>query len=187
MRPTPQQISEDADRIRAIDVRDMERRLKAAIARDKAGTTTADGFPSSTLPGGHGGSELTSVESAASRRLSRRDDDPAHRNLEYAVGYWQQAASSLNAAYNMLDLAEKAMAAPTTIVKACESCVAAERQDPQPPTHTSTVAGRLSTDRDLCDDCYWFIYRLPVDEGRFPSVEEMARYVLTGKWRQRVS
>jgi hypothetical protein len=186
VRPTTQQIREYCARIRRFDIDDIERRLLAALERDKAGTTIADGYPSSTMPGGGGGAELTSVESAAERRIAGTKDS-VRAHLEHAYGYLEQAAISQGALGNRLDAAEREMSPDPSMVdvKVCESC-AQGAPEPRRPEHYGTVNGRLPVNTHLCGACYDFVQRYePRNEARLPSVEEIAQHHLTGRWRAR--
>lgn len=185
MRPNVQQIHDWGDRARkaARDLDKLERRLIAALDRDKAGTTVADGYPSTTMSGG-GGSELTSVESAASRRIAGTKDE-VRNALERACGYLEQFATSGGAFINSLEKAEKLMNPDKeTVVTICDSC--GMSPNPRPPEHYGTVNGRLTESKNLCGACYDFVARFePRTESRLPSEEEILRHHLTGRWRAR--
>lgn len=85
-------------------------RLNHAIERERrGGSNLPDGYPTTTLPGSSGGSELTSVEAAVhARSLPRRDEH--HDRTRLAVDYLQQAAMSYAAFVCQLDRLEARVA-----------------------------------------------------------------------------
>lgn len=184
-RPTDQQIHELVERLRTTDWRNLELRLKADLRRDRSGTTNADGYPASTLTGG-GGNELTSVESAAERRIAgTARGDKIRNHLEHAVGFLEQAAASTGALTNRLDAIDQLIDPDTIDRKVCESC-AQGAPNPQAPEHYGSVNGRLTRPMHLCGPCYDFVFRYePRDQARLPTVDELKQHDLTGRWRAR--
>lgn len=92
---------------------DLEHRLLRALIRDRTGTNTIDGYSANTSSDGRGGSELTSVESAANRTtFGKVELDKIHEHTFHAVTFLYEAAGNLGALAHRLDAIDE-LSAPT--------------------------------------------------------------------------
>jgi hypothetical protein len=171
----------------------LERELNAALLRDQAGSTTADGFPR----GGEGGSpdetKLTAVEAAASSRIAA---DKATAQRRRALGHdpvhehTMRALRSVLDAVELLQVAEAAMVAITRLTSeapldspACDLCTEHGLSNPRPWDTFGTVGGRLPKQLHLCRTHRFFIE----DNGRPPTADETKQHDRTGKWKLRAT
>lgn len=189
--PTQKQIADAlaglAPRSRA-DHQKLTQDVLAAFDRDRGHTTTADGYPSSTIgeDGGRTASSLTSVESAASRRLgvkgpdgwaSQQRDELRH-HLEELWAHMVEASGHMRMIDNRLRLIQGLTGDVVDNTRWCKAHAAIGMQVDS--WRTGTVGGRLDAPASLCHPCY----DVTRDCLRIvPPPEMVERYERTGSWR----
>lgn len=178
--PTEKQIGDMFARMRKADWRKLEKRLLDALSRNRGPRSEADGYPTSVGQGGPGGSELTSVESAAEARIAgRRDQQLEH--VAYAIAALDKQVQHLDHLERRLRLIESQTLGAPVEPKNCEACAKANIKNT--PAHFGSLGGRLKREMHLCVDCYAFANRT----GRVPSVEELEHHERTGRWKVRAT
>lgn len=183
-RPTDQQITDSVRAIRRLnldghqaDWPELERRLKRHLKRDASGSSDADGYPTSTLPEGGGGSGLTSVEAGAEARLAGREDR-VHHHLEQAIGNLVEAQLNVGALVNHLAKIDDIINEPPKTLRLCQSHARI------PGTtiggdHWGTVGGRLAEHHALCRPCYDVV----LNHNRLPTLAELNHHIDTGRFQ----
>lgn len=187
--PTRNQVDDLCDRMRRVDWRAVARRLNAAIERDRrGGDLTPDGYPSSTLGGDGGGSELTSVEAAAEARIEGVRDR-YHDNTQEAVAHLLELVNHEGALEHRLDnLDQLAGTDPNLKQPATCACCTGIRRDPRTVYATGTVGDRLDRAMSLCRDCYSAVEQSAkggTRAGRLPTAEQIRWHDDHGRWRLR--
>lgn len=171
------------------------RRLLTALEREtRAGSTAPDGFPPSTMGGGRGTGALgygDPVGQVVAGQLDRKRPPRDHvrdvtglaaRELSEAVAHVQHALAAMT---SWADLVGETLPTPRT----CEHCTPhVPNADRRIVHRRSTVGDRLGRALDLCEPCYWYVYRLPnVAPGSraaaLPTPEQIRHHNETGKWR----
>ncbi len=138
--PTSTQLDDWVHAVVTANVAQYRARLGNAIDRERrGGSAIPDGYPTSTMPGSGGGSELTSVEAAVVARAHARDEH--HDRTTMAVGYLEQVVLSLGALATTLDRIE---------------AVAHHDRAPEPGCSNHAQHGLYETRwrSDLCRSCY---------------------------------
>lgn len=170
----------------------LQRRMLAALERDRTGTVTPDGYPSVTGGGGSRWNGSSSTERAA---VALADGDTGrdwhHELLERATTALNSAVTNLNtlrAALDSLDdLTSDAPPAPRT----CQHCTAHLPKSHARVVHRrGTVGDRLTVALDLCEPCYLFVWRSTrpgSQAGLLPDGDQIRHHDETGKWRVRVA
>jgi hypothetical protein len=144
--PTAAQLDAMARTLSAAPWTRLVARTLAAIERDRrGGPNLPDGYPTTTLPGGSSGSELTSVEAAVVAR-TRPQRDEHHDRTVNAVGYAQDILLALAAWSCQLDRLEARVAHIEPEI----GCTHHARHNLFAP-----ATGR----KGLCRDCYDFNLR----------------------------
>lgn len=188
--------------LRALEI---EQKLQRALHRERAGTTTADGYRTSTGGGRGGGMTIlvdgedgepdrvpvTSVESAALARLGKGQRD-RHRELTRdavaALVELVAASQKLQARIKSIDdLTSEGGPAP----KRCECCAGKrgmgnDRHD----IHRGTCGDRLDRRMDLCRACRSYVDQTATAgsrQGELPADEAIRRHEETGRWRIRTA
>lgn len=176
----------------------VERRVLAAAARDRrGGRAEVDGFKSShKAGGGRGGSELTSVESAAQQRAwpsGKRERDIVAEHVEQMVGFLEQATSSAQAMGTRCTAVEKTAEDAPELGRCCEWHQAAGIVVEGDLVY-GDMGGRLPRPMDLCSACRGFGddvlrgKRRPQNEGEIlPTHDQVCHHHETGRWRIRVA
>lgn len=183
MNPTDRQVRDLCETLRKTDWRDVQKRLLAAMDRDRrgGGKLEPDGYPSTTTPGGSGGAELTSVESAVERRVyGKPERDHLHHNLTTALDMLEQACMSRNAIHNRLALIDQQLEQAPLTVEHCELCNEAGVQHGW--DHYGDMDGFLPRPMHLCSSVYGYVYK----RGEKPTHDQIRSYAMTGRWRLRV-
>ena len=166
----------------------IERRLATAVRRDRTGTTTRDGYPTSTLGGGHATHIAGSTTENAALAPTRRDRHhdltvAACQHLDSAVTHLQALLSALN---SLEDLTGGTSVAPRT----CQACTGYRPLGgDQAVAHRGTVGDRLTRDTDLCGFCWAFVrqaYPAGSRAGLTPTPTDIAHHDQTGRWRIRL-
>lgn len=172
----------------------IERRLAAAVNRDRSGSVVPDGFPAGTLGGGGGQRGNASTVEAAVLALAQgvagRDRHHeltvlAVQSLEATV---ENAQRCLSALASLDDLVSDTVA-PT--VRTCSHCTGKRGPDSDRSVYaTGTVGDRLERSIALCDACYGFVTQTaPAGShtGYLPSEQQIADHEQRGRWRIRMT
>jgi hypothetical protein len=125
--PTTNQVRRLVAQLRDADLAALERRLVAALDRDvRTGSAVPDGYPSSTMGGGRGGSEDTAVERTVLAREGRLERDQVREDVEQACGYLVDAVAALGACDARLDHLDRISSplsrSETSGAAHCEAC-----------------------------------------------------------------
>lgn len=166
----------------------IERRLAAAVRRDRTGDTTRDGYPSGTLGGGGRSQTSSSTETHA---LSPAERDRHHEltaraclALEDAVANIQHLMSALN---SIDDLTSDQGPAPRT----CAACTGHRPlHGDQAVAHRGTVGDRLPRATDLCKACWRYVeraYPAGCHNAEPPTPDAIAWHDEHGYWRIRTA
>ena len=186
MRPRRADVKRAVESLRTCDWRDIERRVLAALERDRAGSTVPDGHSMGGQGNGEGESRTELHAMARTARAFPRDE--LHSHVEHLWAFLQQAAQSTDAVRFRLHRIDVLTKDAPVNRRACECCEAAEIRDAvtnrhPAPAHYGNVGGRLDANMHLCDLCYAFVVR----HGRPPSAEERRRHDMTGRWLVKAS
>jgi hypothetical protein len=188
--PTVNQVKELCDTMRRLDWRSLADRLNTAIERDKrGGDMQPDGYPASTMNGGSGDSELTSVEAAVEARLQGRVDR-YRDNVDEACSHLLELVNHAGALRHRLDNLDDLVSDKDRNAKAPRTCGActAFRRTPSPVAHTGTVGDRLTMSVSLCEDCYEAVRQTAKPGSRagvLPTAEQVRWHDDHGRWRLR--
>lgn len=194
--PTPRHIDDLFDQYGRVPFRRLRDRLKAELEVDRrVPQNEADGYPGSTLGGGRGGAELTSVEAAAEKRLAGRGHDRRHRYLEEA---WQHALEArvhlfaVERLVNLMDLERQEDGDARPAPKTCEHCTGKrgrQRGEDNLVHRTGSVGERLRRDLALCEPCYFFVERRSKAgalDAQLPTPEQIRRHEERGNWEPKM-
>lgn len=180
--PAESEVRRTLDRIlvlRPNDLDSLKRQVRKAFDFGRA--AEHDGYPSSTMGGGRGGGELTSVEAAVNARVFGRSKD--HDDLTELYASLVEWAGNQDRVYARLRLlAARRGEDVTTDQRWCEAhgLVGMQVGGPDVKITLSTVGGRLDNPAHLCPACYDVVRRYLL---RLPTLAEMRHYVETGTWR----
>jgi hypothetical protein len=197
--PTERQIGALCEQLRrlgryrkgVIPVDDIERRLKAAVTRERAGTTVPDSYPSATLGGeGSGGRRRGSpTEKAAAKRADGEVERDRHRELTTeAVERLTRAVEAIQALSHRLDALDDLQSTQGPLRRHCEVCTGLRPLTGDRDVYRrSTVGDRLKVATDLCEPCYDFVrtqFPKPGQrDGRVPTFEEVRFHDQRGRWK----
>jgi hypothetical protein len=187
--PTVNQVKELCDNMRRLDWRAVADRLNQAIERDKrGGDMQPDGYPSSTMNGGTGGSELTSVEAAVEARI-RGVTDRYHDNVDEACAHLLELVNHAGALRHRLDNLDQLLGADPNVKQpaTCAVCTGIRREAP-PVYATGTVGDRLPRSMALCRDCYSAVEQSAKGgsrRGKLPTAEQVRWHQDHGRWKLR--
>lgn len=179
--PTDRSIDELFDRISKYRTSDTAAVLKAAVARARRGLpNVVDGFPASTGAGsGSGGGPsvlvkdedgeeriaVTSVESAAMRRMGGRQPDPLNEAVERCLKHLMAAVTSLDLLSSAVaGLGNVAMDAADMNDRRCWVCARAGIE------HGHDLK-RVRVGDVAFDVCQW-AYKFFLDVGALPSPQQ---------------
>lgn len=186
-RPSKHEINDQIRQLRKINWSDLERRLTAALDRDRTGSTRPDGYPAGTLGGGRGSAELTSTESAAEQRAFGRTTDPLRLHVEHAVAALTQAVDATTKLTARLDTIDR-LASPVE-PEPCEACArfATNRE-----IHGHRIEDMiLFTDSNGRLDRHWRLGSWCYDQvrrsGEIPTEDRTVRYYQGRPQQERVS
>ncbi len=183
--PSDQQLADLFESLRSVNLKQLERRLAAALERDRrGGSSRPDSMPTraSGAGGSGGGAELTAVESAANVLTFGKVRDPLHDEVVTAVRAVETATSNLYGAQNVLDRLAAQFEDRALVPVHCEPCKAAGLVHEADFFHTS-AGGRLDREYDLCSA----VYSLAIRTGELPDSDAIRQHARTGRWRQRIA
>ncbi len=184
MTPTRDRIRQLIATLRTTNYDQLEHRLLAALDRNtRSGDATPDGYPTNTLNDSTGSAELTSVESAAHRRLDHPDPDKMRANLRHACRFLDDAVHALHIVDTRLARIETHSARTPPAPEKCQACRI------RPAELRSTAGGRLDHAYELCEPCVHFATHVCERHGippRIPTPEEAAHHDRTGRWKLRI-
>lgn len=177
---------------RLVDV--LEQRMLTALERDRSGTVTVDGWPTSTTGNGGSGTPTSSVEAAVINLVDHPAPRDRHRELVVrATQALEDAVVALNvmrsALYSISDLTKTSVDPKTE--RTCAHCTNKRGTGNDRPVYaTSTVADRLEQAVALCSPCWHFVEQTakPGTRGGYlPSDEQIRDHEQRGRWRIRVA
>lgn len=175
-----------------VPVDDIERRLKGAIARERAGTTVPDSYPTATsgAEGSSGGRRSGSpTAKAAVRRAYGEVERDRHRELTTeAVQRLVSAIEALQGLQHRLDALDDLQSTQGPLRRYCEVCTGLRPLTGDREVYRrSTVSDRLKLATDLCEPCYDFVRtQFPKPgrrDGRVPTPEEVSDHDRRGRWK----
>lgn len=180
----------------------LERRLLEALARDRAGTATADGYPATTS-GGFGGNRLTilveddrvtvtAVELAALALVEGSSPRDRHHELT------RRAATALEDAVVALNTLTAALASIDDLTsdrgptpRTCQHCTGKRgKGNDRTVAHRGTVGDRLERTMDLCEACWSFVRRVANPNSRagyLPTDQQIRDHEERGRWKIKIA
>lgn len=169
--------------LRRVDWALIERRLAAALVRERAGSVVPDGYPS----GGGNGRSSGAVADPTGRVATDRLSDAiwlkdAHRK------HTLKACAELDALMTSFNRLEGHLTQITRLINPnearmpdCVPCAAAGVHHTS--IHWGTVGGRLAEPTHVCAKVYEFVRR----HHRLPTSAEASNHDRTGRWRVRTA
>lgn len=167
----------------------IERRLATAVRRDRTGTTLRDGYPASTLAGGHATHIAGSTTENAALAAPLRDRH--HELVDRACTALLHAVTQLNTLVSALDSIDQLTGTTTLAPKTCAHCTPHLPDGHTRPVHArGTVGDRLTVAVDLCEPCYFYVARTADPgqrDGQLPTPDQIRWHDQHGTWRIRVA
>lgn len=177
------------DHLRTIDWKAVKRTIDAGHDQARPARTPSrrDGYPGSTL-GGRGSSDLTSVEAAADANIfgdTTPETESLYDLVRDARALLTETSGTAAQLLAKLELIKHLLGQTEHATRGCALCGATDRL-----LIYGTVAGRLATNRDLCEagpngsiGCYQVVSK----NNGWPTTEQIEEHARTGKWRYRAS
>lgn len=147
-----------------------------------------DGYPTSTLSGARGNSDLTAVEAAADANVFGTvppASQSLYDHLQQALAELTEAAGHATALIRRVELIRSFLGADQNPDRTCALC-----GDTGRPLIYGNVGQRLPTSRDLCEagpnntiGCYQVVAK---NDG-WPTPDQIAEHTRTGRWRYRTT
>lgn len=169
----------------------LERRLLAALERDRTGTLALDGWPTSTTGNGSNGLPTSSVEAAVVARVDSPQPRDYHRALtRRAAGALEDAVVALNTLRSALASIDDLTKTTGPETKTCAHCTGKRGTGNDRGVYaTGTVADRLDQPLALCSPCWHYTEQTATagsQAGHLPSDEQIRDHETRGRWRIRV-
>jgi hypothetical protein len=153
--------------------------LKAAVARARsARSNTRDGYPVSTISGGPGGGELTSVEAAAEARIGGKQRDPLNDAVRRCLAHLESAVHALDLLTVAVDNLGNVTTDPETLNK--RRCWAMARVNNDDSFYRRVTIGDTSYDLGRFA---WEFYR---DTGALPTIQQCRQKALGRRVMHRI-
>lgn len=191
--PTTNQVHDLFKTVRraGAEVMSLEQQLQQAIRRDRAGSTSPDGYPRGTGGGGRSNGHSSSVETAALTLAEGRSErDLIHDYTTDACRALEDAAQALGTLRSRL-ASVRDLRVSDPAPKLCEHCTPRLPKPNARKVHRrGTVGDRLPKAMDLCEPCYLFAWRSTKagsHAGQLPTGDQVAHHDRTGTWRIRVA